>query len=105
MIEIELRSIANQQFGVEIGEDRYLIRIRTFNDMTLMDISVNDVDILDGGRCIPNQAIIPYRQKTRGGNFLFVCPNKHYPHYTRFGVSQTFAWLTDDELESLANDE
>lgn len=99
MIEIDLQQIPNQEFYREIDGNRYNLKIRTFKGITLMDVSINDVVVKHGVRVCPNTAIIPYEYLKEGGNFFFVCLNGDYPHYSKFGITQTFVYLTDEEIK------
>lgn len=101
MIEIDVQQIPNQEFFKEIDGYKYNIRVRTFKDMTLMDIDIDDENVKHSVRVCPNVPIIPYKYLTKGGNFMFVCVNGDYPHYTKFGISQQLVYLTDEELEGL----
>ena len=101
MIEIEVQQIPNQEFIREIGDVRYTIKLRTFQGMTLADITADDVVLKRSVRVCPNMPIIPYKYLTKGGNFMFFCLDADYPHYTKFGVTQQLVYLTDEELEAL----
>ena len=105
MIEIEVQQIPNQEFIREIGDVRYTIKFRTFQGMTLADITADDVVLKRSVRVCPNTPIIPYDYLTKGGNFMFVCLDKDYPHYTKFGITQQLVYLTDEELEALSQNE
>lgn len=105
MIEIELKQLPNQQFGLEVDGNRYIIKIRTFQGMTLMDVTLNDEKKCTSVRCCPNAVIIPYPRLTRDGNFMFICQNNTYPNWELFGVTQRFCYLTNEEIGMLNNAE
>lgn len=99
MIEIEVQQIPNQEFIREVDGIKYDLKIRTFNNMTFMDITADDVVLKRSVRLCPNIPIIPYKYLTKGGNFMFICLDGDYPHYTKFGITQQFVYLTDEELK------
>lgn len=101
MIQIEIQKIPNQEFSVEINEVRYLLRIRTFKEMTFMDITINDELVKGSVRCCPNTLVIPYDYLTEGGNFIWQCLNNDYPSYEKFGDTQFLNYLTDEEISEL----
>lgn len=101
MIEIDLQQIANQEFMRIINNVRYKIRLRTFHNLTLADVYIDDEPVKLGVRCVGNEPLIPYKYLTQGGNFMFVCPDYDYPHYTKFGLTQSLVYLTDSELEEI----
>lgn len=105
MIEIDVQQIPNQEFIREVDGVRYNLKLRTCQGMTLMDISADDVVLKHSVRVCPNIPIIPYKYLTKGGNFMFVCINGDYPHYSKFGVTQQLVYLTDAELEELSQNE
>lgn len=101
MIGIEVQNIPNQEFMRVIDGYRYDIAIRTYKDLTLMDITCDDVVLKRSVRVCPNTPIIPYKYLTKGGNFMFACKDKEYPNYNKFGETQQLVYLTDDELQEL----
>lgn len=101
MIEIAVQKIPNQEFDIELGGHRYNIEIRTFNEMTLMSVKIDDVDVKRSVRCCANQKVIPYNYLTKGGNLIWRCIDDDYPHYTKFGDTQFLYYATDEELAQL----
>lgn len=99
MIEIEVQQIPNQEFIRDVDDVKYNLRIRTFNDMTFMDITADDVVLKKSVRLCPNTPIIPYKHLTKGGNFMFICLDGDYPHYTKFGITQQLVYMTNEELD------
>lgn len=103
MIEIDVQQIPNQEFLRLIDGNRYLIKFRTFKDITLADITINEEPIKYGLRVSANSYLIPYPYLTNGGNFMFVCNDNDYPHYTKFGVTQQLVYLTAEEIAEIEN--
>lgn len=101
MIEIDVQRIPNQEFEKEIDGVRYTIKLRSFNNMTLADITIDDEVVKHGVRVCPNTLIIPYEYLTKGGNFMFYCMDNDYPYYTKFGITQQLVYLTDEEIREL----
>ena len=101
MIGIDLQQIANQEFIRIEDNTRYKIKLRTFHNLTLADIYINDEPVKQGVRCVANEPLIPYNYLTKGGNFMFVCPDYDYPYYKKFGLTQSLVYLTNKELEEI----
>ena len=99
MIEIDLQQIPNQEFIRIVDNVRYRICLRSFHNLTLADVYINDVAVKNGLRCAANEPLIPYKYLTEGGNFVFVCLNNDYPYYTKFGETQTLVYMTTEEME------
>lgn len=105
MIEIDVQQLPNQEFIREVNGIRYDLKLRTSQGITLVDITADDVVLKRSVRACPNVPIIPYKYLTKGGNFVFICIDGEYPHYTKFGVTQQLVYLTDSELEELTLNE
>jgi hypothetical protein len=101
MIEINVQQIPNQEFMRIIDNVRYTIKLRTFHDLTIADITINEKPVKNGVRVLANELLIPYKYLTKGGNFMFVCPNEDNPHYTKFGVTQQLVYLDDSEIKEI----
>lgn len=105
MIEIDVQKIPNQEFIREVDGILYDIKLRTFQGITLVDILADNVVLKRSVRALPNTPLIPYQYLTKGGNFMFVCIDGDYPHYSKFGITQQFVYLTDEELKELSQSE
>ena len=101
MIEIDLQQIPNQEFIRIIDNTRYQIRLRSFHNMTLADVYINDIPVKLGLRCTPNCLLIPYEYLTEGGNFMFYSSDSSYPYYTKYGVTQSLIYLTASEVKEI----
>lgn len=101
MIEIELQQIPNQKFAVDLDGHKYEIHLRSFQELTLATIYIDDVLVRHSVRCCPNQSIIPYNYLKNGGNLFFDCINKEYPYYKNFGITQRLYYISDAEVEEL----
>lgn len=101
MIEITVQQMPNQEFDINLDGHKYNIGIRTFRDMTLMSIKIDNEVIKNSVRCCPNQVIIPYKHLTSGGNLYWKCLDEEYPHYKKFGDTQFLYYITDEELSQI----
>lgn len=105
MLDLPLRSVPQQLIETNINGMDYDIQLRTAQDMTLADISINGELIKAGVRCVPGQPIIPYPYLTQGGNFYWYCLNGDYPYYENFETTQFLVYLSDDEIADLIMEE
>lgn len=103
MYKIELYNIPSQEFEIEFDNLRYKIHLRTIRDnFTIADIYIDNELVKSSVRCVPNVPLIPYDYLRKGGgNFLFQCLNNDYPIYTLFNKSQTFIYVTKEELDRI----
>jgi len=97
---IELQPIPNQSFSVLLDGNRYQIRVNDLGESVAFTISRDEVDIVTGFRAVAGTLILPY-EHLESGNFIFLTENNEIPEYEKFGVSQTFHYLTAAEMESL----
>lgn len=98
MYNIELQKIPNQEFTYIVGDKSFLVRLRTIQDLTFADISVDGQPVLYSQICSPNTFINTYRYISAGGKFYFKCVDNEYPNYKNFGDTQQLQFYTEDEL-------
>jgi len=98
VIDISIKSIPNQKVSVTINDIDFEIALKS-TGVVIADITMDNVVILQGVKCLPNMPIIPYRY-LENGNFFFVTENEEYPDYTKFNVSQSLVYLTPSEMEA-----
>ena len=101
MREIPLENIPNQGLETTIDNIDYSIQLRTIQVFTVADVYSNGKLICAGVRCVPGQALIPYKYLTQDGNFFFYCLNDDYPNYAYFGDTQKLVYLDDAEIASM----
>ncbi len=100
MIEIPIQAVPNQSLTFESVGGRYDLVIRDSDGIVSVDVTREDVVIIQGSRAMPSGAIIPYRH-LESGNFAIITEEDAYPAYLEFGVSQRLFYLTPAELEAL----
>lgn len=89
----------NQQFPVTLDSTLFDITLRTINDRTYVDISINNNIVVRGQICVPGFQLMPSRyMEGLTGNFAFVTANDAYPIYTEFGVTQFLLYASAAEL-------
>lgn len=99
MIEITIQSVPNQTLSIDIDGYSFDISLKTAGTI-IADISIDQVVKVQGVKCLPNKAILPY-QYLEHGNFFFVTEDGDYPDYTQFNISQSLVYLTADEMVAL----
>lgn len=108
MYLIPLKNTPNQELSVTINGIFFTIRLRYWspdgNDgIMFSQVKVGDKDWTGATRCIPNQTLIPYQYLSGQGNFYFICTDKAYPDYKKFGVEHRLVYLDEDEIADLSN--
>lgn len=109
MIQIPVVNIPNQTLSIQLDGNLYDISIHATQDnedgttgIMAVDISINNSLIISGVRAVSNFLLIPY-QYLVNGNFGFVTSNDDYPDWRKFGISQYLVYISNDELEEIAN--
>lgn len=109
MIQIPLQAIPNQSLSIQLDNNQWDILIRATQDnpdgstgIMAIDITINNVVIVTGQRAVCGFPIIAY-QYLVNGNLAFVTSNNEYPDWRQFGISQYLIYVSNDELEEIAN--
>lgn len=99
MQEITLEKQPNQRFSITLGSVPFVISLRTLeNGGTLADIEQSGQNLISGLLCRANTVLIPFSHKAKIGNFIFICSDGKYPHYSRFGGNCKFYYASAGEL-------
>lgn len=97
---IPLQAIPNQQFSVVLGDNQWDIVLKTADNITVADVTLNNVVIMTGFRCVAGMRIIPSLYQ-EAGNFFFSTQRGQLPDYTQFGLTQFLLYYTAAELAAL----
>lgn len=92
MINIPIQAVPNQSLSFESGENRYGIRIFSANGQMCCDVTINDAVVISSSRIMQGLPLIPYRYKSKDGNFLIVSDEE--PDYRKFGVTQSLVFFS-----------
>lgn len=96
---IPLQSIPNQQFQVTLDGQFYDIQLRSIGDMMYATISMNNVQIVSGVRCVVGTPLLPYRYlQGDGGNFVFVTTSGQNPQYENFAAGDVLLYASPSEI-------
>ena len=98
MYNIQLLKTPNQSFNFMVGNNAFVVELRTIQELTFASIFVNGEPLLYSQLCIPNNFINLYRYISVGGKFYFKCIDNEYPHFSKFGETQQLLFYTEDEL-------
>lgn len=98
MIDIGLAAVANQTLFVQLDERAYTVAVHTSGDgLASVDITRDDVVLIQGARITPGMPLLPYRYQ-ESGNFLLITNEGDLPDFAQFGVTQFLVYLSADEL-------
>lgn len=104
MFKIPLDPIPNQNCSVRLDGALFDLTIKIARELMTITIKRDGVTLVQGVRCLPDTPLIPHRYLEGGtGNFYFQTVAGSYPHYSRFGGTDTLFYATRDELEALRN--
>lgn len=98
MIDIPLAAVANQSLLIQLGDSAYAIALHA--DPVSVDITRDDVPLIQGARICPGTPLLPYRYE-ESGNFVLIVPDDALPDFTQFGVKQFLLYLSQDEVNAL----
>ena len=102
MREIALRRTANQSLTVNLGGNRWGLRIKQARSSMFVDVSLNDEPLLLGQRVAVGTPVIPYEHLAQEGNFIFLSENGEMADWRKFGVTQQLLHVSPGML--LADD-
>lgn len=104
MIVMPLQSIARQSFSIVLDNTLYALAVLETNGCMSLNIDRAGVRVLSGQRCVAGQLNIPYKiQEAMQGNFLFETANDDLPYYDQFGLTQTFIFASNAEIQAVRN--
>lgn len=98
MLKIPIRSVPNQKFKVVLDGQNCQIKLYYRFTNTYMDISCNDVEIVNGAICRNRGAIIQRASNDFSGNLHFVdLLGNNDPHWQGFGTRFSLLYVSADE--------
>lgn len=100
MMNLPLTQVPNQSFSHILDGNSWNFLLKTVQDMTVVSLTLNNVDILDSARAAAGAFIIPSKYQ-EAGNFFFVTQNFELPYYTQFSVTQSLIYISASELAAL----
>ncbi|MHC5541896.1 phage baseplate plug family protein [Singulisphaera rosea] len=100
MMQVPIQAIPNQSFSVILDTNTWNFLLKTVEDTTVVGLTLNGTDILDGARAVSGSLIIPSRYE-ESGNFFFTTANFQLPFYTSFNVSQSLIYISAAELSAI----
>lgn len=98
MQTIPLAAVPNQQVTVNVGGNRWTLKIKVGNKSLVADVTFNDTPILLGQRLAVGTPLIPYRYMQSNGNFLLIVDGDELPDWQQLGLTQQLLYVTADEL-------
>mgnify|MGYP001206663287 CR=1 FL=1 len=102
MRDIPLTTEPNQEFTVSLDGLRYTLRFKEANGVMAVDVKVNDLVLLTGGRVAAGAFLIPYPYlQGDGGNFLLLTDDEALPYWREFNVTQSLVYISAAELAAL----
>jgi len=99
VITIQLSAIPNQSFSIRLDDHFYDITIKSTNGCMSVTIARDNIVILSNQRAVAGFPIIPYHY-LESGNFIFLTQNDDLPDYTQFGITQSFVFISQSELDT-----
>lgn len=104
MFVVPLESVPNQRLSIRLDGALFGLEIKAAREIMTISISRNGDSVVKGLRCVPATPLIPYAYlEGLTGNFAFITQGGAYPHYSRFGGTDTLWYLTAQELRELRN--
>lgn len=104
MYVIPLEAVPNQRCSVRLDGALFEITVKMAVTSMAATIARDGEVVVRGVRCLPSAPLIPYRYlEGNTGNFYFLTEQNQYPHYTRFGGTDTLCYLTHEELQEIRN--
>ena len=97
---ISINATPAQQFIVQLGDYSYELRIFSTDGNMAYDLSIDDVEVVQGFQFVNEVLMLPYEYQEVNGNLLLVVPDDEVPNYEAFGITQFLAYLDEDEARA-----
>lgn len=102
MQAIGIQAIPKQSFTVVLANVLYDIALIETAGCMSMNLTRGGEVILSGQRVVAGQLCIPYKLvENKFGNFFFLTENGDLPDYEQFGKTQTFWYVSNEEIEAI----
>lgn len=98
MLDLNLQTLPNQEFSVDINGLKLDVAIRTAINVMVADVSIDDVVLIRGVRLVAGAPILPYPYISTWGNLVLYTGSDELPWWENFGVNQMLYYLTPEEL-------
>lgn len=98
MRNIPIDAVPNQEISVNVGENRWLIRLKAARVSMFADVYLNNEAVILGQRIAVGTPVIPYEYKAADGNFILLVDEESLPDWRQFGVTQQLLYVEPGEL-------
>lgn len=98
MTIITLEPIPNQSLTFQQDGHFFGLTLKACQDMMYATISVDNVVVISGARCVAGALIIPSQYQESAGNFAIATNDGDNPDYTQFGNTQFLIYYSAAEL-------
>lgn len=98
---IDLQNVSSQNFQLLVEQDAYDITVRSFNGLSFVSITRNDVLLIDNVKAMPNLEIIQAEYLFNDhGNFIFTSTDDSdaYPTSENYGITTFFQYISKAEV-------
>lgn len=86
--KINLSNVPNQELTTALGGHDIGISLHTAYDLMFISISIDNVNICSGVKCIPNTSILPrFAESIIGGRLFFESLSGEYPNFTTINTT------------------
>jgi len=100
MKEIPLKQFSRQSLSVVLENSLYELSLKECNGIMAVTVVRDGETIVSNRRAVAGSPIIPSRY-LNDGNFFILTNNADLPYYTGFESSDTFIFLTNEEIDDV----
>ncbi len=101
MEHVNLSTIANQAFYVNVDGFEFGFRLHYFRELLYCDVSVDNELVAASVRCCPDAWLVPHEHTHGTGNFRFEATNDNYPNADDFGTTCFLTHYSQSEIEEM----
>jgi hypothetical protein len=102
---IPINATPTQSFTFPYNGYKYDFVFRDNGNFMSYDISIDDVEVVQGFPFVIGQLLLPYKYMEVDGNFILSSEaGNEGADYTEFGDTQNLYYLTTDEAETARNE-
>lgn len=99
---VPVQAIPKQSLSVVLDNVLYGIDFLSTNGCMSLNVTRANERVVSGQRVVAGQLVLPFkRQEAEQGNFMFLTQGGDLPAYDQFGVTQSFLYASNAELEAV----
>lgn len=102
MQNVPLQNLPNQELSIPLDNNQWDISLRSANGTIAATFTLNGIVLIENVRVVAGMRMLPYKY-LENGNFALITQSFEIPDYTKFGITQSLLYFSQDELNAVRN--